>query len=76
MPWRAFQNLSTPDRLLRILLGIALLALGWSGAVGGVTAIALRVFGVVPLVTGILGWCPFYALFGISTRRAGPVRGS
>ena len=74
MPGRAFQNLSTLDRVIRVLLGIALVALGWSGAVAGVTAIALRVFGLVPLVTGVLGWCPVYALLGISTRRSRPVR--
>ena len=69
MPWQGFRNVSTPERVVRIVLGIGLFALGWSGAVGGVAGIALRVFGLVPLITGIVGWCPVYALCGIDTRR-------
>ena len=62
-------NLSTLDRAIRILLGLAMLAAGWSGAVGGVWESALKVFGWVPLATGIVGWCPVYAILGFSTRR-------
>ncbi len=69
-----FQNLSMPERIVRVLVGIALLVLGWSGAVSGVSAIALRVFSLVPLLTGLAGWCPFYALLGLGTRR--PARGA
>lgn len=64
-------NLSPLDRSIRIALGIAMLAIGWWGAVDGVWGIALRVFGWVPLATGIVGWCPVYAIFGIGTRRHG-----
>ena len=31
--------------------------------------VALQVFGWVPLITGVAGWCPFYAVLGLSTRR-------
>jgi hypothetical protein len=49
------------DRALRVGAGLVLLALGltfgsWWGLVG-----------LVPLVTGLVGYCPVYALFGIST---------
>lgn len=73
MPWpelAIFQNLSTTERIVRIVVGVALLVLGWSGTVAGVTAIALRVFSLVPLLTGLIGWCPVYALLGLGTRRA------
>jgi hypothetical protein len=63
--------LSFLERLLRIGLGAAMLALAWSGAVGGLGARALEVFAWVPLPTGLLGWCPFYALLGIHTRKRG-----
>lgn len=55
------------DRIARITLGVALLALGWGGAVDGGLATALKLIGFVPLLTGIFGWCPLYALFGVST---------
>lgn len=65
----SYRNISNLDRLVRILLGAFMLAAGWSGFVPGVWGIALKVFGWVPLVTGLIGWCPVYALLGIRTRR-------
>jgi hypothetical protein len=66
----SYQNVSNLDRLARILLGIFMLATGWSELVPGVWGIALKVFGWVPLATGLIGWCPVYALLGIRTRKA------
>jgi hypothetical protein len=57
------------DRLLRILVGVSMLALGWSGEIPGTWALVLRLFGLFPLASGLLGWDPFYALLGRSTRR-------
>jgi hypothetical protein len=64
--WR---NLSAADRLFRVVAGAAMLAAAWSGAATGITAATLQVFGWVPLVTGVAGWDPFYAVFGFSTIR-------
>ena len=57
-------NESRTDRTIRIVSGLVLLVLGlvfgtWWGLVG-----------LIPLMTGLAGWCPIYALFGISTLRA------
>lgn len=57
------------DRALRILLGLAMLALAWSGLVHGLWGLALKIFGWVPLLTGVLGWCPVYAVLGLRTYR-------
>jgi hypothetical protein len=66
----SYQNLSPLDRTIRILLGLLMLWAGWSGVVApSVWQIALRLFACVPLGTGILGWCPIYAMLGLSTRR-------
>jgi hypothetical protein len=65
-------NLSSLERGLRILLGLAMLLAGWTGLATGIWKIALEVFGWVPLVTGLVGWCPFYSLLGINTRRGRP----
>ena len=62
-------NVATLDRVVRIVLGLAMLFLGWSDLVDGVWAIALVVFAWVPLLTGLIGWCPIYAMVGISTLR-------
>jgi len=52
------------DRLVRIMLGAVLLALAF---VGPQTPWGL--IGVVPLVTGLVGFCPLYRLVGINTCR-------
>ena len=62
-------NLSGAERVLRVLVGAAMLAAAWFGAVTGIDGVALQVFGWVPLITGIAGWCPFYAVLGCSSRR-------
>jgi hypothetical protein len=62
-------NLSGAERALRVLAGAAMLAGSWCGAVTGIEGVALQVFGWVPLITGIAGWCPFYAVLGLSSRR-------
>lgn len=67
----SYQNLSPLDRTLRLLLGLFMLWAGWSGVVeDSVWQIALRLFASVPLGTAILGWCPLYAMLGLSTRRS------
>jgi hypothetical protein len=66
---RELSNLAAWDRALRIVLGLAMLFLGWSDLVDGVWAIALVLFAWVPLLTGLVGWCPIYAMLGISSLR-------
>jgi hypothetical protein len=59
-------NMGSIDRLLRVILGLALLAF----AVFGPADIAWKwvgYIGVVPLLTAVIGWCPAYTLLGIRT---------
>ena len=58
------QNVGGVDRTVRIVLGLVLIGLAATGAVGW-----WGWLGVVPLLTGFVGWCPPYALFGIKTCR-------
>lgn len=62
-----FLNEAMWDRIGRIVLGVALLYLGWADVVTGGWGTALRVIGFVPLLTGLVGWCPLYAIFGFRT---------
>ncbi|MCB1851485.1 MAG: DUF2892 domain-containing protein [Gammaproteobacteria bacterium] len=55
-------NVGTLDRILRIAAAIILIALTLTGIIGPWGWI-----GVVPLITGLLGWCPAYTLLGIKT---------
>ena len=66
----SFMNESTVDRAIRVVAGIALLVFGWGGVVEGTLATVFRYLGFIPLLTGLAGWCPLYALGRISTRGA------
>jgi len=63
-------NESQTDRIIRILLGIILLVLGWGGFIGGTWGIIFKILGFIPLITGIVGFCPIYALFKFRTNKS------
>ncbi len=63
-------NESSLDRYIRVILGIALLVLGILGVVSGTLAIVFYVVGAILLVTGVVGFCPLYALLKIRTNKA------
>jgi hypothetical protein len=64
-------NVCALDRALRVILGIALLSVL---AVLDNPARWIGLIGLVPLVTGVIGWCPAYRLLGIDTCRIGSRR--
>ncbi len=56
------QNVGGIDRILRIVIGLVLIGLAATGTVGW-----WGWLGAVPLLTGLMGWCPPYALLGFNT---------
>lgn len=55
------KNVGTTDKVIRIILGIIIFAIGinyqsWWGLIG-----------IIPILTALLSWCPLYIPFGIST---------
>ncbi len=56
------RNEGTIDRALRIIVGLVLLSLVF---IGPQTLWGL--VGLIPLATGLLGWCPAYSLLGLNT---------
>jgi hypothetical protein len=64
-----FNNVGSIDRVIRVALGIVLLLLVRFGP-----ETAWGYLGFVPLLTGMFGWCPLYALLGISTNPKAPAR--
>lgn len=57
-------NEGTLDRSLRVVVGLALVALAFTKTLGPWAYI-----GVVPLLTGLVGFCPLYKVFGWNTCR-------
>ncbi len=51
------------DRVIRVLLGVALVYIGYTLG-GGVWSVVLYVLGAIALVTGFTGFCLLYRLFG------------
>lgn len=56
------KNLGTADRWIRIVIGIALVSLTFSGP-----HTMWGLVGIVPLATAFAGSCPLYTLFGMRT---------
>ena len=59
------KNVGKIDRNMRIIVGIALLVAFFAFPDSGLRWLML--IGIVPLVTGLMGTCPIYSIFGIST---------
>ena len=57
------------DRGLRMSVGLVLIAVAL-GLFGPAYTSVWGWIGVLPLVTGLVGWCPVYSLLGIKTRAA------
>lgn len=55
-------NMGTVDRALRVIVGLALIAMAATGTVG-----MWGWIGVVPVLTALVGFCPAYTLLGFKT---------
>lgn len=61
------KNMGSLDRIVRVLIAIAAVALYFTGVVSGVLGIVLLVLAGVFLLTSFISFCPIYAPFGIKT---------
>lgn len=59
------KNIGGIDRIVRIVVGLALL-IGYAVNPDGAYS-WLYLLGIIPLATAVIGWCPPYALLGFST---------
>jgi len=56
------QNVHNIERIVRVVVGLALVAMAFVGP-----ANLWFLLGLIPLATGLVGWCPPYAILGINT---------
>lgn len=61
-------NESTTDRVIRVLVGVALLIWFFFDSASTGFWHWVKLIGILPLVTGLVGHCALYSLLGISTR--------
>lgn len=59
------KNVGSLDRILRIVIGVALIAGFFLNTDGQYRWLYL--LGIIPLGTGLLNFCPLYSIFGINT---------
>ena len=56
------RNVGNTERAIRVIAGLILVSLVFIGP-----QTAWGWIGLIPIATGLVGWCPPYALFGINT---------
>jgi len=61
------KNVGVTDKWLRILFAAVIMVLYYMGYISGTIAMVLLVVGIVMLLTSLLGICPMYSIFGISS---------
>jgi hypothetical protein len=61
------KNMGTIDRVIRIVLAIVVAILYMNGSITGTAAIILGILALVFILTSLIGFCPLYVPFKIST---------
>ena len=62
-------NMGTADRIVRTLIALAIGVLYFTGKISGTLAIILGIVAIAFVLTSLVGWCPSYLPFGLSTRK-------
>lgn len=63
------KNMGSADRIIRVIIAAILITLYFAGAVSGTVGIVLIAFSVIFILTSLIGFCPLYLPFGVSTLR-------
>jgi len=63
------KNMGNPDRMIRILAAVVIAILYFGKLVTGTAAILLGLLAIAFIVTSLVGFCPFYRPFRISTNK-------
>jgi len=61
------RNVGGVEQGIRVVIGIALLALAFLHVVTGTMAVVAYIVGAVALITGMIRYCPAWTIFGINT---------
>ena len=62
-------NIGTLDKVIRVLLALAIVALYFTNVISGIITIILLVFSGIFIMTSFISFCPLYLALGISTRK-------
>jgi hypothetical protein len=62
-------NMSSWDRILRLLITLVVVILLVAGVLKGTLAVILGIIAIIFFATSVLGFCPLYVILGISTKK-------
>lgn len=63
------QNMGSTDKFIRALVAVIIALLYLANIISGTTALVLGGIGLIMLLTSLIGFCPLYLPFGITTRK-------
>jgi len=63
--------MSGVDKVVRILAAVVVLVLYFTSVISGTLAIILLILAGILVLTSVIGFCPLYLPFGLSTRKEG-----
>jgi hypothetical protein len=63
------KNLGTVDKVIRILVAVAVVILYFTNVISGTAGIILLILTVVLVITSLVSFCPLYWSLGLSTRK-------
>jgi small-conductance mechanosensitive channel len=63
------KNMGTADRIIRTILAVVVAVLYFTKQISGTAAIILGIIAIIFLLTSLIGFCPLYTPFKLSTRK-------
>jgi hypothetical protein len=63
------KNMGVIDRVVRILIAVVVVVLFFTHVISGILAIILLILAGIFVITSLIGFCPLYLLFSLSTRK-------
>ena len=62
-------NMGSWDRILRLIVTLVVVLLLITGILKGALAVILGIIAIIFFVTSVVGFCPLYVIFGVSTKK-------
>jgi hypothetical protein len=63
------KNMGVIDKLFRVLIAIVVVILYFTNVISGTLAIILLILSAIFIITSLIGFCPLYLPFGLSTKK-------
>ncbi len=61
------KNMGTADKMIRLIIAVAIAVLYFTNIISGTLGIALLVFAGIFVATSLISFCPLYTILGINT---------